>query len=132
MNTKSIHFGLGRISLAAAGLLIATLNLSAEPSVTAHIPFAFAASGKSLPAGDYRIEPLGPGVVLISGAERSERALLLATTSGSSAGATGITFDESGVIPQLTSIQTSTGTWQFLAPNASKPSPAAVALRSKK
>jgi hypothetical protein len=132
MNTKSIHFGLGRIGLAVTGLLIATLNLCAESSVTAHIPFEFAASGKSLPAGDYTIEPIEPGVVLIMGAERSQRALLLVATSGPSLGPAGITFNQSGVLPQLTSVQTSTGTWQFLTSPGSKAGPAAVALRSKK
>jgi hypothetical protein len=132
MNKKSVYFGLGRWGLVVAGLSIATVNLRAEPSVTAHIPFPFVASGKSMPAGDYGLEPLGPGVVLLMGAERSERALLLVTTSGSSTGPAGITFDESGVIPQLTGLRTSGGIWQFGTSPGPKAGPAAVALRSKK
>jgi hypothetical protein len=111
--------------------LIATLNLCAESGITAHIPFAFVASGKSLPAGDYKMEPLGPGAVLIAGAERSQRALLLVNISPLSTGSPAIAFDRSGAVPQLTSVTTSAGTWQFLTSPGSKAGPAAVALRSK-
>jgi hypothetical protein len=126
------------MGVAAAGLLMATIHLSADSGVTAHIPFAFMASGKSLPAGDYRIEPLGPEAVLIAGSESSERAVLLVSSSASGASSPGasspgITFDRSGALPQLTGVQTSKGTWQFITPADSKPGPpAAVALRSKK
>ena len=124
MNKKSIYLGLG--------LLAATLNLSAEV-VTAHIPFAFVAGGKSLPAGNYSIEAISPGVVLVEGVKPSEHAFLLFTASASRPGAAGINFDRSGVTPQLSSVHTSTESWQFVIPASSKPGPAAaVALRSKK
>ncbi len=137
MNTKSICLGLGgsarvRAGLAAAGLLIAAFNLSAESALTTHIPFAFMACGTSMPAGDYRVEAVSPGVVLLAGAGLSERVLMIASSASSGTSVPGITFDRTGAVPQLSVIQSARGTWQFATPGGSGSAIAAVALRPRK
>jgi hypothetical protein len=147
MNTKSLRFGRGRFglgafglsgsawvraSLSAAGLFIATFSLHAESALTTHIPFAFMACGKTLPAGDYRVETVSPGVVLLAGDGLSERVLLIASSASSGVGVPAVTFDHSGAVPQLAVIQSVRGTWQFAKPGGSSSAIAAVALRQKK
>jgi hypothetical protein len=147
MNTKSFRFGLVRFGLvrfdlggsawvraglAAAGLFVATFNLSAESALTTHVPFAFLACGRSLPAGDYRIEVVSPGIVLLAGADLSERVLMIASSASSGASVPAITFDHTGSVPQLSVIQSVRGTWQFATPGGPSSATAAVALRQKK
>jgi hypothetical protein len=104
------------------------LALHAETPVTMHAPFEFVAAGKTMPAGDYRMEALTPGVILIAGQDSSIRVLALVTLSaGSSTPA--VAFDSSGAEPVLTRVTSSTGTWNLIGPG---PSQVAVALRSKK
>ena len=110
-----------------AALLTCAFALHAESLVTMHAPFAFVASGKILPAGDYRVQPLAPGVLLIAGEDSGSRVLALATVSaGSSTPA--VVFDSTGPEPVLTSVTTSAGTWRLSGPPQSH---GVVSLRSK-
>jgi len=104
------------------------LALRAETPVTMHAPFEFVAAGKTMPAGDYRMEMLTPGVVLIAAEDSGIRVLALVTLStGNSTPA--VAFDSSGSEPVLTRVTSSAGTWNL---SGSGPSSVAVALRSKK
>ena len=57
------------------------LALHAQPLITMHAPFEFVAAGKTLPAGDYRLEPVAPGVLLIAQEGAGSRVLALASMS---------------------------------------------------
>ena len=131
MSSKYLRFTVRRVGLAAAGLVFATLHLAADSSVTAHIPFAFSAAGRTMPAGEYTVQQISPGVVCLAGTDPSDRVLLLASSVSHEASPPGATFDRSGAMPQLTGISSFGGNWQFMAPARSGPT-AAVALRSKK
>lgn len=110
------------------GALGCALALQAETTVTMHAPFEFVAAGKTMPAGDYQMDMLTPGVVLIAGLNSGSRVLAMVTESaGSSIPA--VVFSESGGAHVLTSVSSSSGTWKLAA---TAPSHVAVALRSKK
>jgi len=116
-----------------AAMCASSLALRAEP-ITMHAPFEFVVSGKTLPAGDYRVQPLASGVLLIAG-DAGNSVLALVTMGGPSfndaARAVGgaATFDNRGPEPVLTSIATRTATWHLMPPDRTQ---AAVSLRSKK
>jgi hypothetical protein len=104
------------------------LALHAESAVTIHAPFEFVAAGKTMPAGDYRMEMLTPGVVLIAGQDSGSRVLAMVNLSeGSTTPA--VAFDSSNSTHVLTSVTSSGGTWNFVG---AAPAHVAVALRSKK
>jgi len=109
-----------------AAMLASSLALRAEP-ITMHAPFEFVVSGKTLPAGDYGVQPLASGVLLIAGAAGNS-VLALVTMGGPSDGGAA-TFDNRGPEPVLTSIATRTATWHLMPPDRTQ---AAVSLRSKK
>jgi hypothetical protein len=104
------------------------LALHAESAVTMHAPFEFVAAGKTMPAGDYRMEMLRPGVVLIAGQDSGSRVLAMVNLSeGSTTPA--VAFDSSNSTHVLTSVTSSGGTWNFMGAVSTH---VAVALRSKK
>jgi hypothetical protein len=114
--------------LYTAALLGSSLAVHAETPVTMHTPFAFAAAGKILPAGDYRLQVVTPGVLLIAGEDSGARVLALVNQSPGSARAS-VAFEETGEAPALKSVTTALGTWSLTSPTSSH---IAVALRSKK
>jgi len=111
-----------------AALAASALALHAETPVTMHSPFAFMAAGKTLSAGDYRLEVVTPGVMLIASEDSGTRVLALVNLSPGSPRAA-VAFDETGAEPVLKSVTTAAGTWSLSNPPSSH---IAVALRTKK
>ena len=110
------------------GVLGGSFALRAETVATMHAPFEFVAAGKTLPAGDYRMELLSSGALLISGLDAPNRVLALINV-GAGGPTPAAAFGMSGSEHVLTSVTTSTGTWYLMNPSQGH---IAVALRSKK
>ena len=51
-------------------------------NLTVHIPFPFEAAGKSLPAGDYTVEPIGPALLVMCGATAAGTVTFAASPDG--------------------------------------------------
>ena len=81
----------------------------AEPFSIA-VPFAFAAGGKSFPAGDYIVDSVASGVLVIRGATSTERAAILVSPAGySDSSKIGLVFERSSEMPVLTTVKLSSG-----------------------
>ena len=101
-------------ALIFALLINAAVNMSplyaqGSQSVGVNIPFAFSANGKSLPAGYYRIEPVGTNRDIwgIRGVETPSNNFLLAMTrTGSSDGKLTVTFHRFGELNFLAGFKT--------------------------
>ncbi len=65
------------IAVLTLGLLLAAPALAQSASMKVNVPFDFIVNGKTLPAGEYRVETMAPsaGPVSIRHAEKRERAL---------------------------------------------------------
>ena len=61
------------------GALCATVHAE---NLTIHIPFTFEAAGKSLPAGDYTVETVGTGLLVMRGASAAETVTIVASPEG--------------------------------------------------
>jgi len=68
------------------GLLAFTVAVNAQSEVvTVHVPFAFVAGGKTLPAGDYRVDKgEAPNVLIIQGRDDNSSTSILAIVSDTS------------------------------------------------
>ena len=51
-------------------------------SFSVHVPFPFAASGKTLPAGDYTVEPIAAGLVALRGTTGAGTTAIAASPMG--------------------------------------------------
>ena len=92
-----------------AAVYTSPISAQESQSVGVKIPFAFSANGKTLPAGYYRIEPVGSNRDIwgIRGVETSSRNFLLATTrTGSSDGELIVTFHRYGDLNFLAGFKT--------------------------
>ena len=69
-----------------------------ETGVKAHIPFAFAVSSSTLPAGDYSLSPLAPNIWEIRNEEGSQAILTQARRDGTNEAVTsaGLVFKRCG------------------------------------
>jgi hypothetical protein len=77
-----------KLMLLFSSLLAFTMTMNGQSEgITVHVPFAFQAGGKSLPAGDYRLEAgEASNVLVIEGSHGNSSAFL--TMASESAGAT--------------------------------------------
>lgn len=76
LNKRRLHFAL---TLTLAGTMAAAARAE---SFSVHVPFAFAASGKNLPAGTYTVEPIAAGILVIRGATAADTATIAASPAG--------------------------------------------------
>ena len=68
---------------AAAFAMIGAWGVAAHAeTLTVHVPFAFEASGKSLPAGDYTFESVAIGLLVMRGATAADTVAIVASPSG--------------------------------------------------
>ena len=106
-----MHFALA-VSLMGALTTVA----HAEPFSIA-VPFAFAAGGKSFPAGDYIVDSVASGVLVIRGANSAERAAILVSPAGySDSSKIGLVFERSSEMPVLTTVKLSSGLTVMIIP----------------
>jgi hypothetical protein len=74
------------------------------------VPFAFEAGGKSFPAGDYSVDPVASGVLVIRGASPADRAAILVSPAGYSDSAKmGLIFERNSETPVLSAVRLSSG-----------------------
>ena len=93
-----------------AAVYTSPLHAQESQTVGVNIPFAFSVNGKTLPAGRYRIEPVGTNRDIwgIRGVESFARHFLLAMTrNGSSDGKLIVTFHRFGDLNFLAGFKTS-------------------------
>jgi len=99
-----------KLMIAAAFLAVATV--ASAQTLTADIPFAFRAGGKTMPAGAYRVELAGPihEIVILRNFEARESALLIsngpevATKDSKPKAAPSLTFECGAVRCSLVSL----------------------------
>jgi len=73
---RRLHFAL---ALTLAGGMATAVHAE---SFSVHVPFAFAASGKNLPAGTYSVESIAPGILMIRGSTAADTAAVAASPAG--------------------------------------------------
>ena len=71
------------VRLATAFTLLGALAAAAHAeSFFIHVPFAFEAAGKTLPPGDYSIEPIATGLLIVRGATAADTVAIPASPLG--------------------------------------------------
>jgi hypothetical protein len=97
-----------RVMWLLGSLLAFTVAVSAQSQVvTVHVPFAFEAGGKLLPAGDYRVDKAeGPNLLLIRGGPGNSAAFLtMAVESGAQTDGASLIFARQGARLVLSAIR---------------------------
>ena len=99
------------LHLALGVSLMATLTTVAHAEAfSIDVPFAFEAGGKNFPAGDYTVDSVASGVLVIRGAASSESAAVLVAPAGySDSPKIGLIFERSSVMPTLSAVKLSSG-----------------------
>jgi hypothetical protein len=94
------------LSFAILAACAATMNAESA-LVDVHVPFAFEAAGKAMPAGTYTIgQPTSGGVIMIRGDKANSAALVLAVNAGPTVGnKAGVTFKHVGSAVVLSTIE---------------------------
>lgn len=95
-----------------AAIYTSPLHAQESQTVGVNIPFAFSAQGKTLPAGYYRIEPVGSnrdiwGIRGVGAGTPSNSFVLAMTRKGSSDGKLAVTFHRYGEFNFLAGFKTS-------------------------
>ena len=125
MRTKFLkHFTL---FFALTGALAGTAHAE---TLSVQVPFAFAAAGKSLPAGSYTVDSVASGILVIHGGSDGETVAVQAHASETAArGAKpGLIFIRSGYMPVLSGVNMASGSFTILTVTRA---PAVAALRAK-
>jgi hypothetical protein len=126
-----------RLNFALAFTLIGAMATAARAeSFSVQVPFAFAASGKSLPAGTYMVEPIAVGIVVIRGATAADTATIAASPAGytDTSANPSLSFASSPDLAVLSSIRMDSGmtftvaTTKRLTAAIAKPAKGTVAL----
>ena len=97
-----------KLMMLLGGLLAFTVAANAQSEVvTAHVPFAFEAGGKLLPAGDYRVDRAeGSNLLLIHGSSGNAAAFLtMATESAAAAETASLLFEREGATLVLSAVR---------------------------
>jgi hypothetical protein len=97
-----------KVMILIGGLLVCTLAMNAQSEVvTVHVPFAFEAGGKLLPAGDYWVDRgEQSNILLIHGASGSSSAFLtMLVDSAAKADAASLVFVRQGGTLVLSAIR---------------------------
>jgi hypothetical protein len=94
----------------AVSLMGALTTVAHAEAFSIDVPFAFEAGGKSFPAGDYTVDSVASGVLVIRGAASSEKAVILVSPAGySESPKMGLIFEHSSEMPVLSAVRLSSG-----------------------
>jgi hypothetical protein len=98
-----------RLALAVS-LMGALTTVAHAEAFSIDVPFAFEAGGKSFPAGDYSVDSVASGVLVIRGAVSFESAAILVAPAGySDSSKIGLIFERSSDMPVLSAVKLSSG-----------------------
>lgn len=104
MKKTWMHFTL------AVSLLGALATVAHAESFSVEVPFAFAAAGKSFPAGAYTVDSVASGVLLIRGATSGDSAaIMVAPSSYSTSSKTSLVFERNASMPVLSTVNLNSG-----------------------
>ena len=97
--------------LALAVSLMGALTTAAHAeSFSIEVPFAFEAGGKNFAAGDYTVDSVASGVLMIRGGASSESAaILVAPAMYSDSSKTGLIFERNSDMPVLSGVRLGSG-----------------------
>lgn len=94
----------------AVSLLGALTTVAHAESFSIDVPFAFEAGGKNFPAGDYTVDSVASGVLVIrGGASFESAAILVAPAEYSDSSKIGLVFERSSEMPVLSAVRLSNG-----------------------
>ena len=94
----------------AVSLMGALTTVAHAEAFSIEVPFAFEAGGKNFPAGDYTVDSVASGVLVIRGAASSESAAILVAPAGySNSSKIGLVFERSSELPVLSAAKLSSG-----------------------
>jgi hypothetical protein len=97
------------LTLAVTLISALTTVAHAEP-FSIEVPFAFEAGGKNFPAGDYTVDSVASGVLVIRGGASSESVAILVAPAGySDSSKIGLVFERSSEMPVLSAVKLSSG-----------------------
>jgi hypothetical protein len=81
------------------------------------VPFAFEAGGKNLPAGNYTVESVSTGVLVIRGAAAAETAaIVVSPTEYSESSKMGLVFQRNSEMPALSAVKLGSGLTMTVVP----------------
>ncbi len=94
----------------AVSLMGALTTVAHAESFSIDVPFAFEAGGKSFPAGDYSVDSVASGILVIRAAASTEKAALMVAPAGySESPKMGLIFDHNSELPALSAVRLSSG-----------------------
>jgi hypothetical protein len=94
----------------ALSLMGALTTVAHAESFSIAVPFAFEAGGKNFPAGNYSVDSVASGVLVIRGASASESAAVLVSPAGySDSSKTGLVFEKISEMAMLSAVKLSSG-----------------------
>jgi hypothetical protein len=101
----------------AVSLMGALTTVAHAETFSIAVPFAFEAGGKNFPAGDYTVDSVANGVVLIRGVASPESAAVLVSPEAYSETSTmGLIFERSSDMPMLSGVKLSSGLMVTVVP----------------
>jgi hypothetical protein len=104
MKKTWMHLGL------AVSLMGALTTVAHAESFSIDVPFAFEAGGKNFAAGDYTVDSVANGVLVIRGGASSESAAILVAPAGySDSSKIGLVFERSSEMPVLSEVKLNSG-----------------------
>lgn len=94
----------------AVSLMGALTTVAHAEAFSIDVPFAFEAGGKNFPAGDYTVDSVASGVLVIRSAASAESAAVLVAPAGySNSSKIGLVFERSSEMPVLSAVRLSSG-----------------------
>jgi hypothetical protein len=94
----------------ALSLMGALTTVAHAESFSIAVPFAFEAGGKNFPAGNYSVDSVASGVLVIRGAISAESAAVLVSPAVySDSSKTGLVFEKNSDMPVLSAVRLSSG-----------------------
>ncbi len=109
MNTNYMKKTWVRLAFAVS-LMGALTTVAHAESFSIDVPFAFEAGGKSFAAGDYTVDSVANGVLVIRGGVSAESAAILVAPAGySDSSKTGLIFEKNTDMPVLSAVRLSSG-----------------------
>jgi hypothetical protein len=116
MKTNYIKKTWLHLALAVSLMGALTTVAHAEP-FSIEVPFAFAAGGKNFPAGNYTVESVASGVLIIRDAATAEAAAVMVSPAGySDSPKMGLIFERISEIPVLSAVKLSSGLTVTIVP----------------
>ena len=94
----------------AVSLMGALTTVAHAESFSIDVPFAFEAGGKNFAAGDYTVDSVASGVLVIRGGASSESAAILVTPARyTDSSKIGLVFERSSEMPVLSEVKLNSG-----------------------